>query len=74
MNAATKKLSAIFEDLSRLPAEEQDRYAELIGELKLADLRSAIREGLESGDPVPFDAEDIVRRGRERLAARKASA
>lgn len=34
---------------------------------QLDDLRRAVREGEESGEPVPFDPEDIKRRGRERL-------
>ena len=67
----TEKLQAEFDRLSQLPAVEQDRFAELIRDLQLQELRKAIREGIESGEPVPFDAEDIIRRGRERLAARK---
>ena len=67
----TEKLQAEFDQLSQLSDVEQDRFAELIRHLKLQELRNAIREGLESGEPVPFDAEDIIRRGRERLAAQK---
>lgn len=35
-------------------------------------LRERIREGDDSGDPVPFDAERIKKRGRTRLANRNA--
>jgi antitoxin ParD1/3/4 len=37
----------------------------------LEALRRAWQEGVNSGDGAPLDAEDIKRRGRERLAARK---
>ena len=37
------------------------------------ELRRLWREGLESGEGQPLDAEDIKRRGRERLAAYKAA-
>ena len=39
-------------------------------------LKELFEEGLASGEPVEggFDADDIIRRGRERLAARRRSA
>jgi antitoxin ParD1/3/4 len=41
---------------------------------QMAKLRKMLQDSLESGPPVPFDAEGIKRRGRERLAAFKKSA
>jgi antitoxin ParD1/3/4 len=38
----------------------------------IEELRLLWREGIESGETAPLDAEDIKRRGRERLAAREA--
>lgn len=46
--------------------EEQDR----VRAVKLEQLRRDIREGLESGEPTPWDAEEIKREGRRRRAAR----
>lgn len=40
--------------------EAQDRYQTA----KLDQLRRDIREGLDSGEPVPWDPEDIKREGR----------
>ena len=37
---------------------------------KLEQLRQDIREGLDSGEPTPWDAEEIKREGRQRRAAR----
>ena len=37
---------------------------------KLEQLRQGIREGLESGEPTPWDAEEIKQEGRQRRAAR----
>jgi antitoxin ParD1/3/4 len=39
--------------------------------IALDALRRLWREGVDSGDGAPLDAEDIKRRGRERLAAAK---
>ncbi|MEW6234114.1 MAG: ribbon-helix-helix protein, CopG family [Candidatus Omnitrophota bacterium] len=36
-----------------------------------AYLREKIQEGLDSGKPEPWDAQDIIRRGHERLETRK---
>jgi antitoxin ParD1/3/4 len=49
--------------------EEQDR----IRAVKLDQLRQDIREGLESGAPTPWDAEEIKREGRRRRATRAAA-
>ena len=38
--------------------------------IKLELLRQDIRDGLNSGEPTPWDAEEIKREGRARLAAR----
>lgn len=38
----------------------------------LEELRRLWRDGVDSGEGAPLDADDIKRRGRERLPARKA--
>jgi antitoxin ParD1/3/4 len=48
--------------------EEQDRMRAI----KLEQLRLDIREGLESGEPTPWDPEEIKREGRRRKASRSA--
>ena len=42
---------------------------------KIVELRRLIAEGLESGPPIlgNFDAEDIIRRGRARLEAKRSA-
>lgn len=40
-----------------------------LSEAKLGQLRQDIREGLDSGEPTPWDAEAIKREGRQRRAA-----
>lgn len=60
-------------------ASEAEIVAQALGnwrreqEAYVARMRAAIEEGLASGDPIEggFDAEDIKRRGRERLAGMK---
>lgn len=37
---------------------------------KLQALREAVREALESGDPVPFDAQEIIAEAKARKASR----
>ena len=49
--------------------EEQDR----LRAAKLETLRRDIREGLDSGPPVPWDVAVVKREGRKRLAARQTS-
>ena len=46
--------------------EEQDRMRAV----KLEQLRQDIRDGLNSGEPKPWDPEEIKRQGRERRDAR----
>ena len=48
--------------------EEQDR----VREARLEQLRQDIHEGLNSGEPTPWDPEEIKREGRKRRAARAA--
>ena len=50
--------------------EEHDR----IKEMKLEELRKEIQKGIDSldrGEGTAFDANDVIKRGRERLAARQ---
>ena len=52
--------------------EERDR----LKAWKLDELRRAIQEGIDSlerGEGIPFDAEDIIRRGHARLEAKQAA-
>lgn len=46
--------------------EEQDR----VRAVKLEQLRQDIRDGLNSGEPTPWDPEEIKRSGRQRRADR----
>ena len=46
--------------------EEQDR----LRAAKLEQLRQDIRDGLDSGEPTPWDPEEIKQEGRTRRAAR----
>jgi antitoxin ParD1/3/4 len=46
--------------------EEQDRWRAV----KLEQLRQDIRDGLSSGEPTPWDPEEIKRDGRKRRATR----
>jgi antitoxin ParD1/3/4 len=55
--------SEVVRDALRL-LEEQDQ----IKALKLQTLKEEIRKGLESGDPVPFDANALKKKARERQA------
>lgn len=47
--------------------EEQDQ----LRAARLEQLRQDIREGLDSGKPTPWDAEEIKREGRQRRIARR---
>ena len=50
--------------------EEHNR----IKEMKLEELRKEIQKGIDSldrGEGATFDADDVIKRGRERLAARQ---
>jgi antitoxin ParD1/3/4 len=42
-------------------------------QVAIEELRRLWREGIESGEGQPLDAEEIKRRGRDRLAARAAA-
>jgi len=57
--------SEVIREALRL-MEEQDRMRAT----KLEQLRRDIQDGLNSGDPTPWDAEEIKREGRKKLAAR----
>jgi antitoxin ParD1/3/4 len=46
--------------------DEQDR----LRALKFEQLREALRDGLNSGEPTPWDPEEIKREGRKRRAAK----
>jgi len=41
--------------------------------VKLERLRQDIRDGINSGESTPWDADEIMREGRARRAARKAT-
>jgi antitoxin ParD1/3/4 len=47
--------------------EEQDR----LREIKFEQLRRDIREGLNSGDPTPWNPEEIKQEGRKRRATKR---
>ncbi len=49
--------------------DEQDR----LRAIKLEQLRQDIREGLASGDPTPWNSDEIKKEGRKRRAARLSS-
>jgi antitoxin ParD1/3/4 len=53
--------SEVVRDALRL-LEEKDQ----IKALKLKTLKEEIKRGLESGDPIPFNAEEIKKKARER--------
>lgn len=57
--------SEVVRDALRL-MEEQDR----LRAVKLEHLRQDIRDGLNSGEPTPWDAEEIKNEGRKRRANR----
>lgn len=61
----TERLQAEFDQLSQLPEAEQDRFAQLIRDLKLRELRWEIRDGIESGPATPLDMEEIKREARD---------
>lgn len=63
----TSASEVVREALRMMEAQDQLRAA------KLEQLRQDIREGLDSGEPTPWDAEEIKREGRQRCAARASS-
>jgi antitoxin ParD1/3/4 len=46
--------------------QEQDMFHE-----KLPTLRAEIQKGIDSGEATPLDIEDIIHRGKQRLAAKQ---
>ena len=58
-------VSEVVREALRL-MEERDR----VREAKLERLREDIAEGMSSGDPVPWNPEEIKREGRRRKSAR----
>ena len=60
----TSASEVVREALRMMEAQDQLRAA------KLEQLRQDIREGLDSGEPTPWDAEEIKREGRQRRSAR----
>ena len=60
----TSASEVVREALRMMEAQDQLRAA------KLDQLRQDIREGLESGEATPWDAEEIKREGRQRRASR----
>ncbi len=74
----TQVMQTVIDKLQALPEDDQERVAPpiLAYLAKLDTLRAMVQEGLddiERGDVVPFDAEDIIRRGEARLAARNSA-
>jgi len=53
--------------------EVKAEYDRLGPAISLEELRRLWREGVDSGECAPPDADDIKRRGRERLAASEAA-
>ena len=60
--------SEVIREALRL-MDEQDR----VRAVKLEQLREAIRDGLNSGEPTPWDPAEIKCEGRKRRAARTAA-
>ena len=58
----TSASEVVREALRMMEAQDQLRAA------KLEQLRQDIREGLESGEPTPWDAEEIKQEGRQKRA------
>ncbi len=76
--AMTQVMQSVIDRLRALPEADQERVApHILDYLKKLDiLRAAVQEGLDDikrGDVVPFEAEDIIRRGEARLAARNSA-
>jgi antitoxin ParD1/3/4 len=60
--------SEVVREALRMLQEQQ-----MFKEMKLAELRKEIQKGIESGSPKELDIEDVIRRGKERLANRPGS-
>ena len=63
----TSASEVVREALRMMEAQDQLHAAQL------EQLRQDIREGLASGEPTPWDAEEIKQEGRQRRAARAGS-
>ena len=61
--------SEVLREALRL-LEERDR----IHAIRFEELRTAIKKGLDSGEPTPLDVEAIKARGRKRLATQQKKA
>jgi antitoxin ParD1/3/4 len=48
--------------------------AEILRDTRTEELKRLIQEGLDSGEPEPWDVEEIKAEGRRRLAAKKNAA
>ena len=59
--------SEVMREALRL-LDERDR----LHTMRLEELRTEIKRGLDSGDPTPLDVDAIKSRGRKRLAAEQA--
>lgn len=75
----TQTMQSVIRRLESWPEPQQERFAPQIHAFltKLEQLRELVQEGLdevERGDVVTFDADDIIRRGEARLAARRTEA
>jgi Arc/MetJ-type ribon-helix-helix transcriptional regulator len=70
MTRISARLRETVETLYELPEEEQELWAELIEELKLARLRRAIEEGLQSGPATDWDVDEFLAAAHARLEAR----
>ncbi|MEI6730670.1 MAG: type II toxin-antitoxin system ParD family antitoxin, partial [Pseudomonadota bacterium] len=58
--------SEVIRDALRL-LEERDQ----LREIRLAELRKEIQKGIDSGEPTPWNAEEIKQAGRKLFEARK---
>lgn len=72
----TETMQSVIRRLESIPEQDQDKFAPRIHDFvtKLERLRELVQEGLndiENGDVLPFDADDIIRRGEARLAKRQ---
>lgn len=52
----TRRLQDEFEELAQLPDEEQDRYVDLIGALKLAELQPSLAQAV-----APLEASAVIK-------------
>lgn len=60
--------SEVIRDGLRLLKEK-----DMLKQIKIEELRKEIQKGLESGDSLSFDAEDIKAQGRKRMAKKQKS-